>query len=142
MTPIFSAATFFPTKIAYLICDFDPASMIPETISGIHIAFSDNQAEPYFIGLPPDADQTYFELRRSCEVYGKWSILGFISRAGMESMRATFVVFIVISLLAAVLFVVLLSVMISRSLLQPLRRLTASFEEIAAGRACVYHIPD
>lgn len=159
ITPIINTAQFDAGDPAYLVCDFrlEPILAAQNAPEDIRIAIFDGEAPVRFeevslsaaqrdelmnnlqggassFMLPRDLQSIapYIVVRAQSQVSG-WTILGIMPVADIETYRNANTVFVALLVLLSIGIIVVLSLLISNSILIPLRQLLTRFDAIASG---------
>ncbi len=159
VTPIVNTAQFSAKEKAYLLFDFqlEPMLAAEHAPGDIQIAIFQGETPVYFVAeslstaqqeliaqglgsgeasfmLPRDAQSPtpYLVVRESSRVSG-WTILGIMSVTEIEEHRNANTLFVALLILLSILMIALLSLLISNSILVPIKHLLASFDAIASG---------
>lgn len=92
-----------------------------------------NEDKSFIIPKSDENPVSYLVVNETSLVSG-WSILGIMPLTELEDMRATNTKFVIFMIVIACILVLFLSGLISKSILNPMKRLLRRFNEIAAGR--------
>lgn len=158
--PIINASQYNISKKAYLMCDFNLDPIISDSSGkgNSQIAIYDGKHPVYFsnnsqlsdgqkseiaaslssdnksliIHKSKDNPVSYLVVNEASAVAG-WSIVGIMPLTELEDMRSTNTTFVIMIIVIACILVVLLSWVISRSILVPMKALIGKFNKIAAG---------